>query len=201
MSTIDQPDFWEPHYKYDQAPWDLGQPAPALKEWLRLHPDARGRVAVLGCGRGHDAIALARAGFDVTAVDFAPTAIAEARALAAEAGVPLTLHEGDALALPAGWAGTFDWVFEHTCFCAIDPMKRTAYVELVHQLLKPDGCLVGVFFTHGESGGPPFDVRPIEIQRLFEGRFMINALGPTTHSVDQRQGKEHFGEFCRKESL
>lgn len=201
MSTIDQPDFWEPHYKYDQAPWDIGQPAPALREWLRLHPDARGRVAVLGCGRGHDAIALAEHGFDVVAVDFAPTAIAELQQKADKKLLKMHFEQRDIFSLLPDYAGAFDYVFEHTCFCAIDPMKRTAYVELVHQLLKPDGCLVGVFFTHGESGGPPFDVRPIEIQRLFESRFVINTLGPTTHSISERQGKEHFAEFCRKEAM
>jgi SAM-dependent methyltransferase len=201
MSTIDQPEFWDPHYKYDQAPWDIGQPAPALREWLRLHPDARGRVAVLGCGRGHDAIALAEHGFSVVAVDFAPTAIAELQQKVDKKLLTMQFEQRDIFTLLPDYEGAFDYVFEHTCFCAIDPMKRQAYVELVHQLLKPDGCLVAVFYTHGESGGPPYDVRPIEIQRMFEGRFDIRHLGPTTHSVADRQGKEHFGEFCRQEPL
>jgi SAM-dependent methyltransferase len=197
MSTIDQPEFWDPHYKYDQAPWDLGAPAPALKEWLRLHPDAHGRVAVLGCGRGHDAVALAEHGFNVVAVDFAPSALAELTARVEKRLLPMTFEQRDIFSLLPDYAEAFDYVFEHTCFCAIDPMNRQNYGSLGHDLLKPGGSLVGVFYTHGVGGGPPFDVRPIEIQRLFESRFDIRALGPTMHSVSERQGKEHFGEFCK----
>lgn len=197
MSTVDQPDFWEPHYQYNQAPWDLGKPAPALQEWLRLRPEAKGRAAVLGCGRGHDAIALARHGFEVVAVDFAPTAIEAAKAGAEREKLKVQFEQRDIFGLLPDFAGAFDYVFEHTCFCAIGPQKRQAYVDLVHDLLKPGGSLVAVFFTHGESGGPPYDVRPIELERLFSARFEVKALGPTTHSVGERFGKEHFGEFVR----
>lgn len=201
MSTVDQPEFWDPHYEFNQAPWDLGQAAPAIAEWLRVHPDARGRAAVLGCGRGHDALALAAHGFEVTAFDFAPTAIAAAKARAEKQKLAIRFEARDIFGLLPDFAGAFDYVFEHTCFCAIDPHKRQAYVDLVQGLLKPGGSLVGVFFTHGESGGPPYDVRPIEIERLFGSRFEVRALGPTMHSVSERQNKEHFGEFRRPEEV
>ena len=152
---------------------------------------------VLGCGRGHDAIALARHGFEVTAVDFAPSAIAFAQQRADQERLSIRFEQRDIFSLLPDYAGAFDYVFEHTCFCAIGPQKRQAYVELVHDLLMPGGSLVAVFYTHGESGGPPYDVRPIELKRLFEARFTIKALGTTTHSVTERFGKEHFGEFTR----
>ena len=39
-----------------------------------LFPAARWRVLVPGCGGGYEVVALARAGFDVTALDSAPAA-------------------------------------------------------------------------------------------------------------------------------
>ena len=34
-----------------------------------------GKLCIIGCGRGYDAIMFAQKGFDVTAIDFAPSAI------------------------------------------------------------------------------------------------------------------------------
>jgi SAM-dependent methyltransferase len=48
---------------------------------------AGGRLLDLGCGPGLDAVHFARAGYDVTAIDWSPQMAAEARAHAAAAGV------------------------------------------------------------------------------------------------------------------
>ena len=74
-------EVWETRYQAGEMAWELGQAAPSLMQWFHAQPEASGHVTVLGCGRAHDAIALAVAGFDVTAIDFAPTALAAVRAL------------------------------------------------------------------------------------------------------------------------
>ncbi len=69
-------DRWAPHY--DRK----GNRTVALKqrEIGRLMGNVRGRkVADLGCGTGTNAIALAAAGADVTALDFSPGMLAQAR--------------------------------------------------------------------------------------------------------------------------
>jgi SAM-dependent methyltransferase len=73
-------------------PFDLGQATPALCDWLDGHPLERGRALVPACGRGHDVIELARRGFDALGVDFAGSALRDARALAArkERALPAT---------------------------------------------------------------------------------------------------------------
>ena len=62
-------------------PWDRSDPQPLLAEWAdSIGLDGTGRSAVVvGCGLGADAEYLARLGFDTTAFDIAPTAVAEAR--------------------------------------------------------------------------------------------------------------------------
>jgi len=37
----------------------------------------------------------------------------------------------------------FDWIFEHTLFCAIDPSERELYVKAVLRWLKP-GALIAI---------------------------------------------------------
>jgi methyl halide transferase len=63
MARVDAPDFWDGLYAMGGDGWELGQPAPALVDFVEQTPPPRGRVAVLGCGRGHDARFLAARGY------------------------------------------------------------------------------------------------------------------------------------------
>jgi SAM-dependent methyltransferase len=193
-SPIETPDYWDAHYQRGETGWDIGGPAPAFVDLL-AGPDAPppGRMIVPGCGRGHDALQFARAGFDVLGLDFAPQAIAEARAAAAQAGSSARFVQADLFALPAAWDGTFDYVLEHTCLSAFAPDRRPAYVAAVARLLRPRGRYIALFFTHGYPGGPPFDITVDEIKTLFTPRFVLEHLAPPARSVRQRQGKEAFG--------
>ena len=73
MKNVNKLDFWEDIYKKDDIGWDLNGPTPTFENIAStLKP---GKVIILGCGRGHDAITFAKFGFEVTAVDFAPSAV------------------------------------------------------------------------------------------------------------------------------
>ena len=114
-------DDWEQRYQDGELGWDLGTAAPPLLRAAKTLP--RSRAVVVGCGTGHEALALARLGFEVTGVDFAPSAIERARANAAQAKSPARFLQADVLQLPGSEAPWPLWV-EHTCFCAIDPAQR-----------------------------------------------------------------------------
>lgn len=188
--------FWEQRYQADTTRWDLGKPAPALADWLD-QPQApnHGRVIVLGCGRGHDARLFAHKGFEVTAIDYAPSAIAEAQAAAEAEGLSIRFLQRDIFALTPDYANYFDYVVEHTCFCALAPHLRDRYVDLTHTLLKPGGLLLGIFFTHNRPGGPPYGTTPDALRQQFGRCFDIHTLAPTSQSVESRRGEEHLGEF------
>ena len=67
---------WEARYQSGDMPWEKGEPAPGLVDFLAAHLElSRGAVAVPGCGTGHDAREWARAGFDAAGFDLAPSAI------------------------------------------------------------------------------------------------------------------------------
>src|SRR5438552_1618772 len=75
--------FWESRYIVGNTGWDIGQPAPPFVDLLSgTDAPAPGSMIVPGCGRGHDAIFFAKHGFTVVGVDFAASAIADARAAA-----------------------------------------------------------------------------------------------------------------------
>jgi SAM-dependent methyltransferase len=192
--SVSDPVFWEERYRRDEAGWDIGEAAPPLANWLR-GPDAPPpgqRVAVLGCGRGHEVVLFARAGHRVIGFDFAPSAIRQARERAAAAGVAAELEQADLFRLGPRWRGAFDLVVEHCCFCAIDPARRTEYVAAVSDLLAPGGRLVALFYAHNREGGPPFATSRQEIECLFGPRFLIERLEPAPDSIPRRAGQELF---------
>jgi SAM-dependent methyltransferase len=157
---------WEQCYQTGVTPWDKGVASPPLAAWLagrRL----TGRALVPGCGLGHDLALVAAAGAEATGLDIAPTAVAQARAIYPQ----LDLMLGDLLALPDEWLGRFDWIFEHTCLCALPPGRRGDYEQAVARLLRPGGRLVGIWFIEPEmdpgESGPPFALPLAELDALF----------------------------------
>jgi SAM-dependent methyltransferase len=191
--------MWDDRWKRADTPWDMGAPAPPLVAALdRGDAASPARVLVPGCGAGHDARFLASRGFDVVGIDVSPAAVERARALAvAEEDLRATFLVADLFAPPAS-LGRFDVVWEHTCFCAIDPAMRDAYVDAVAELLRPGGRLFGLFFAIRPETGPPFGATPEEIRHRFERRFVVDVLRPATDSHPARAGKELWAAMTRR---
>ena len=188
MADIDRPEYWEDIYRRNDAGWDKGRPSPPV---ARLALDVlakRARVAVPGAGRGHDALFLAREGFDVTAIDFAPTAATAMRESAAKSGLAMRVLQDDVFALAAH--GPFDAVVEHTIFCAIDPARRREYAGAIRDALAPGGVYFGVFYAHGKPGGPPHTTTEPEVRALFGEHFSIERLGVAPDGFPERLGNE-----------
>lgn len=187
---------WEADYRRGTDGWDLGGPTPVFRRLLASGQFAPGRVIVLGAGRGHDAREFARRGFQVTAVDFTPYAAHEMQRLA-EPGAPIEILQADLFTLPHTLDGTFDYVLEYTCFCAIDPSRRAEYADLAARLLRPSGLYIALAFpldTH--EGGPPFAVSAAEIEILFRERgFGLLTREVPVDSVPQRHGLEELLVF------
>jgi methyl halide transferase len=189
-------EYWDRRYQEGSTPWNLGVPAPPFVSLLASpQRPAPGRIAILGCGNGHDALLFAEHGFEVVGFDFSALAIATARSLALSRGLTVEFLERDIFALLPEFSQSFDYVLEHTCFCAIDPTLRPQYVELVGALLRPKGKLLALFFTHDRPGGPPFGSTTTEIGALFADRFELLSLQPVIDSIEKRRNEEHFGIF------
>ncbi len=190
-SAVNEPAFWQDLYERREDGWELGQPSPPLADYLARTPATRGKVAVLGCGRGHDCRLLAQAGYQVWGFDFAPQAIHVAQALAKLEKLEIVFERRDIFDLVPEYRGFFDGVWEYTCFCAIDPSRRTEYVRLVRDLLKPQGWLLACFYPLREgTDGPPFPTSEAEIRRLFTPHFTFVEAWEPSASVERRKGFE-----------
>jgi SAM-dependent methyltransferase len=160
-------------------------------DFFAEHP-IRGRVLVPGCGLGHDVRALAAAGAEAIGIDIAPSAVEAARKFPPAGRERYDM--ADLFALPPPLRGAFDWVWEHTCFCAIDPSMRTAYVEAVAGALAPGGHLLAIFYLDPANDhpdeGPPFEVSLAELDRLFLPRFTLVREWLPAHAYPGREGRE-----------
>ena len=179
---------WEGRYEEGDTPWDKGEPSPGLVDFLATHPElAKRQVAVPGCGAGHDARAWARAGFQVWGFDCAPSAVRLSQEKTQAAGLGARFSRLDFLAEPP--PTTFDWVFEHTFFCAIDPARRADYVRAVRRCLKPDGQLLAVHYMLRDTDGPPFGTTQHDLMDLFAPHFDL-VQGWIPRSYPNRIGLE-----------
>jgi len=165
---------WEARYQTHDMPWEKGEPSPGLVDFLAAHArQPRGSVLVPGCGTGHDVRAWAAAGFAVTGCDLAPSAIRLARERTTGAGLSAAFILGDFLADAA--TGPYDWIFEHTLFCAIDPTRRDDYVGAVLGRLKAGGSYLAVNYLIPDTDGPPFGTTREELKDRFSPHFDLQA--------------------------
>jgi len=163
---------WEERYQTGDMPWEKGEPSPGLVDFLLQHPDLqRGTVLIPGCGTGHDVRVWAKAGFSATGADLAPSAIRLACEKTAAANLKAEFVQRNFLQDQPDQ--TFDWVFEHTLFCAIQPNQRDLYVEGVHRWLKPGGNFLAVFYLIDEKDGPPFGTTREELVERFSSKFEL----------------------------
>ncbi len=163
--------YWEDLYEKGDTRWEKGEASPGLVDFLTERPDLpKGTVLVPGCGFGHDVRAWASAGFDATGLDIAPSAIRLSKERTPE-GLRATFKLGNLLMDEA--FARFDYVFEHTLFCAIQPAQRQDYVKALKSWLKPEGRYVAVFYMIPDEDGPPFGTTREEIKRRFGSDFEL----------------------------
>jgi SAM-dependent methyltransferase len=199
--TVDDKEWWEKLYQSRRTPWDLGKPAPPLLTYLKSpYAVPPGRMAVVGCGHGHDCMPFLAKGFEVTGIDFAPSAIQSTFQKFHQAGVSGTrgfLLDRDVFEIHE-YDGYYDYVLEHCFFLAIDPSRRRTYVMTVADLLKPGGKLIGLWWIVESKAGPPFTLTRDDIYALFDKQFTIDIAYAPNDSVASRRNSELFTVMTKR---
>jgi SAM-dependent methyltransferase len=111
-----------------------------LREIIMLEPGAE--VLDVACGWGRHSIALARAGFKVTGLDWSETLLARAQKRAKAAGVQVDFVRGDMREIP--YAGRFDAVLSlySSLGYFLSDEEDLRVLRGAHQALKPGGTFV-----------------------------------------------------------
>jgi cyclopropane fatty-acyl-phospholipid synthase-like methyltransferase len=120
---------------YFNPPWDSGISPPELLDFIANHPSGKG--IDIGCGTGTNVITLAKAGWQVTGVDFVPRAIKMAKRKVKEAGVDAQLYVRNVTKLE-GISGPFDLALDIGCFHSLGESKAE-YLSELERILAPGG--------------------------------------------------------------
>ena len=156
---------WDASYQDGPAPWDIGQPQPAI---VRLASEGvlTGLVLDAGCGTGENALHLASLGFSVLGVDVAPTALAIARAKADERGISTEFAATDALHLER-LGRKFQTVLDCGLFHTFDADERPAYVASLASVTEHDGTLYVLCFSDDGPDTGPHPISQDELRAVF----------------------------------
>ena len=191
---------WDRTYQGNRrAPWDTQKAATELKKAIESGKVRPGKAVVLGCGAGTNAVYLASKGFDVTAIDLAPTALAIGKTRAAKARVRVRWVLASVLAAPK--LGPFDFLFDRGCYHGVRRVDAKGFVAAARALCKPGGQFLIIAGNANEKRhyGPPRvkekEIRDeltkgFEIQWLRETRFDgsdSTAKGPLAWSIMLRR--------------
>ncbi len=156
----------------DFAHWPLVERAAALA-------GRPGHALDLGCGGGRDTRFLLAQGWQVTAVDREPAALAALEPLAG-ASLQLVQSSFEAFAYPAS---SYEMVSAQYTLPFIAPPQLPAVFARIRQSLRPGGVLTCQFFGPNDTWNTP--ERPM----TFLDRGQVDALleGLSVHVLDERQ--------------
>lgn len=155
-----------------------------------------GRMLVLGCGWGREAIGIAERGGQVIGLDRHPGVLRLASRAAAERNVPARFLRGDFLALPCKPASFDTVLLSGTMYSAIPGREtRQGWLQQMRGLCKPDGLIILSFQTDSRPDG--------RLDRLAErlGAVLLKLPGtnPQYQKGDVCQGG-HFFHLFRDET-
>lgn len=121
---------------------DMDLPWPDQRFWARQAERYGKQVLELGSGTGRVAVPLARAGCQVTGLDYSAAMIVQAQRRVEKAGVRVEFVEGDMRDFHLGQ--TFDLVLlpKNTLCHLLTPADFTACLACVREHLRPDGAFI-----------------------------------------------------------
>jgi SAM-dependent methyltransferase len=187
-----RPEFWNERYERGRTPWDLHRVPAALMAFIGR--SSAGSVLIPGCGTGYEIEAFAQAGWEVTAIDFSPPAVEQARTRLGALGRHVIL--GDFFNYDFG-SCCFDVVYERTFLCALPPNTWTDYTARIARLLRPSSLLADIFLYGEEDEPPPYPLVESSATALLGSLFTLARTDPVNDSLPLFVGRERWQEWRR----
>jgi len=181
------PAFWDERFERGFTPWDRGGVPEALRRFVAA---ARRPLATLipGCGSGYELAFLADAGWDATAIDFSPAAVAGAKLTAGRWAERVI--EADFFAYQP--QQPLDLVYERAFLCALPRALWPQVAARWAALLPPGALLAGFFFFDDAPKGPPFGIAREQLDALLTPHFRCVEDEAVSDSIPVFAGKERW---------
>ena len=182
--------------------WADLEPNPCLLEWLEQHPvtGLQKKAIAIGCGVGDDAEAMSASGYDVTAFDIAPTAIALCKSRYVDTKVQYLVE--DLFDYPRDWWQGFDLVYECNTIQVLPGKYRLQARDAMVSLLAKMGDIL-VSCRSRPTGEQENDI-PLALDRLeIDGFLQTGLTGKSflAYDDDQDPSVPHFFATYRRENF
>ena len=172
------------------VPWDRGTAHPLLVEWVEAStPAGQGkRALVVGAGTGWDAELVADQGYDTTAFDISPSAVATAERNHPDSKAHYMT--ADLLAPPAAWHRAFDLVVEIYTVQALPIPVQASAINQVGELVAPGGTLLVIAAARpddqpdADTEGPPWPLTRAAIDSFTTPDLRLIQLTQSPSPVD-----------------
>jgi SAM-dependent methyltransferase len=139
--------FWDELYNNEEVGWDMKSPTPVIKSYLKEQKfPISSKILIMGSGYGYDAIEAAKAGLDVTAVDFSAAAIKIAKKSANEQNVTVKFLVQDFFTFTEKFQNYFHLVYDYVTYCVIYPVRRKEYGKMIYDVLSCNGLFIALWF-------------------------------------------------------
>ena len=156
---------WEVRYRGGATGWERHGLNPAFLAWRQSGELIPCRILVPGGGRSLEPLALAEAGFSVTVVDVAASAVAMQQARLERLNLPARVEQADLFAWEPD--APFDAIYDQMCLCALPPALWPNYARRLHRWLRPGGALFVLFMQTDGADSPPFHCGLDAMHHLF----------------------------------
>ena len=167
----------------EDIPWNTETPPQLLVELLDSGKVRPCKAIDLGCGAGNHAVYLASRGFEITGVDFSPTAIKIAKENAEKKALKCNFFVADVVSkldkVNQTWDFAYDWGLLHHIF----PQQRKIYIKNVHRILNRSAKYLSLCFSEMDTAfqGP--------------GKYRKTTLGSVLYFSSEHELRNLFQPF------
>jgi thiopurine S-methyltransferase len=123
-------------------------------------------------------------------------------------GHNILLMKGDFFALnDQSTRGKVDSIWDRASMVAIHPSLREAYINVLHQVLKPGGTILLVTLERrtgteeGRALGPPFSIPEEEVRRLYESQPWVESVSLIQERDEFARNPENYNERFRSSGV
>jgi len=186
------PAFWDERFERNFTPWDKGGVPQALRDFAAA--SAPLVTLIPGCGSAYELAFLAQQGWDATAIDFSPAAVAQGKLAAGTHAARVV--EADFFAWQP--ATPLQLIYERAFLCAMPRAMWPQVAARWAQLLAPGALLAGYFFFDETPKGPPFGISRAQLEHLLHTDFECIADDAVSDSMPVFAGKERWMVWRRR---
>lgn len=189
--------YWSELYQQGATGWDIGYVSIPIKEYVDQLENKALKILIPGAGNSYEAEYLWRQGYhNISVLDIAEEPLTNLKQRVPELpeeqliNADFFMHDQK-----------YDLILEQTFFCALNPELRSAYIQKMHELLKPEGKLVGLLFNIPlYTDHPPFGGHQSDYYPLFSKYLQVLVMETASNSIPPRAGNELFFIAQKSES-